>query len=314
MSVIKIRASKFMRISLITVAYNSAGTLRDTFESVLAQKFSDFEYIVVDGASRDGTLDLIREYELKFAGKMRWVSEPDKGLYDAMNKGIALARGDIVGILNGDDFYHRADIFQKLDAAFSDPEVDAVFGDVRFVRPGNLEKTVRYYSSKNFRTWRFRFGWMPAHPTFFTFRKNFERFGGYRTDFKIAADFELLLRFLALHKLRFKYLPLDFMKMRTGGVSTRGLKSNWTLNREIVCACRSGKNNISVLQEQTINHLMKILTQELLNQLSAEAAKNPRLRKNYNLHDRLDAPAQRLFNALAQYSRDCCRHGKFWNN
>ena len=204
----------------------------------MSQSYPDIEYIIVDGQSNDNTVDLIKEYEPKFNGRMHWTSEPDKGLYDAMNKGIKLATGDIVGIINSDDFYHRVDVISEIANAFEDANVEATFADVRFVNPDNLDKTVRYYSSKNFNTKRFRFGFMPAHPSFFTYRKNFEKYGYYQTDYMIAADYELLVRFLYTQKLKYQYLSLDVMKMRTGGRSTASWKSNLQLNKEIVRGCR----------------------------------------------------------------------------
>lgn len=227
-----------MRISLITATYNSGRVLRTTLESVLKQTYSDIEYIIIDGASKDNTMDLVHEYEPLFNGRIKWLSEPDKGIYDAMNKGIRMATGDIVGIINSDDFYHRTDVLSRVAEAFEEPGVQAVYGDVRFVHPGDLDKTIRYYSSKVFSPKLFRYGFMPAHPTFFTYKKYFEEFGYYETNYKIAADYELLVRFLYVHKLQAKYLPLDFMKMRTGGVSTASVRSNILLNKEIVRACR----------------------------------------------------------------------------
>ena len=227
-----------MKVSIITITYNSAITLRDTMEAVLSQTSKNIEYIVVDGASKDDTVKIIKEYESKFNGQMRWVSEPDKGLYDAMNIGIRMATGDIVGIINSDDFYHRTDVIAKVVEGFQENGIEAIYGDVRFVNPDNLDKTVRYYSSKHFSPQLFRYGFMPAHPTFFTYRRYFEEFGYYKTDYKIAADYELLIRFLYTHKLKSKYLPLDFMKMRMGGTSTASIKSNILLNKEIVRACR----------------------------------------------------------------------------
>ena len=228
-----------MKISIITVTYNSAATLRDTMESVLAQTYTDIEYVVVDGLSKDNTMDIVREYEPRFQGRMKYISEKDHGLYEAMNKGIRMATGEIVGIINSDDFYHRNDIIQLVADAMAASEVQAVYGDVRFVNPENLDKTVRYYSSKIFRPSLFRFGFMPAHPTFFTYRKYFEQYGYYRLDYKIAADYELLVRFLHKYGVKARYLNTDFMKMRTGGVSTASVKSNILLNKEIVRACRS---------------------------------------------------------------------------
>lgn len=227
-----------MKISLVTVTFNSAQTLRYTIQSVLFQSYSDIEYIIVDGRSKDDTLDLIKEYEPQFNGRMCWISEKDNGIYDAMNKGIRMATGDIVGIINSDDFYHRRDTIMRVSEAFKNSDVQAVYGDVRFVNPQNLDKTVRYYSSKRFTPEMFRFGFMPAHPTFFTYRKYFEEFGYYKTDYKIAADYELLIRFLYVHQLKSKYLPFDFMKMRTGGTSTASIRSNILLNKEIVRACK----------------------------------------------------------------------------
>ncbi|RHL11659.1 MULTISPECIES: glycosyltransferase family 2 protein [Bacteroides] len=226
-----------MMISLITVTYNSERTLRDTIQSVLNQTYSDIEYIVIDGLSKDCTVDIIREYEPLFQGRLKWKSEKDNGLYDAMNKGISMSTGDIVGIINSDDFYHRRDIISKIVETFQNKKIQAAYGDVRFVNPDNLGKTVRYYSSGSFSLRRFRYGFMPAHPTFFTYRKYFEEFGYYKTDYRIAADYELLVRFLHTHQLKTAYIPLDFMKMRTGGISTASIKSNIILNKEIVRAC-----------------------------------------------------------------------------
>lgn len=227
-----------MKVSIITVSWNSQKTIHDTIESVLNQTYSNIEYIIVDGLSKDSTIDIIKEYEPKFNGRLHWISERDKGMYDAMNKGITMASGDLVGIINADDFYHRNDAISEIIKVFNNSNVQAAFADVRFVRPTDLNKTVRYYSSKNFSPSRFRFGFMPAHPTFFTYKNNFEKFGYYKTDYKIAADYELLIRFLYTHKLQYKYIPIDVMKMRTGGVSTASWRSNILLNKEIVRGCK----------------------------------------------------------------------------
>ena len=228
-----------MKISVITVTFNSAATISDTIESVLKQEYKDYEYLVIDGGSKDNTVDIIKEYEPKFNGRMRWVSEKDKGMYDGINKGIRMATGDVVGIINSDDFYHRDDIFDVIAMSFEkNPGVQAIYGDVRFVNSDNLEKTVRYYSSKHWKPWRFRFGFMPAHPTFFTYKENFEKYGYYQYDYHIAADYELLIRHLYTNHVPAKYVPVDFMKMRTGGRSTNGWKANVLLNKEIVRACK----------------------------------------------------------------------------
>ena len=228
-----------MKISIITVTFNSATTVRDTIESVLKQNYKDYEYLVIDGGSKDNTVDIIKECEPKFGGRMKWISEKDKGMYDGINKGIRMATGDVVGIINSDDFYHRTDVFDIINKSFEENKgIQAIYGDVRFVHPDNLEKTVRYYSCKHWKPWRFRFGFMPAHPTFFTYKENFEKYGYYQYDYHIAADYELLIRHLYTNKVPAKYVPLDFMKMRTGGRSTNGWKANVLLNKEIVRACK----------------------------------------------------------------------------
>lgn len=227
-----------MKISVITVTFNSGETVRDTIESVLKQEYPNYEYLVIDGGSKDNTVDIVKEYEPKFGGRMKWISEKDKGMYDGINKGIRMATGDVVGIINSDDFYHRTDIFDIIAKTFEEnKDVQAIYGDVRFVHPDNLEKTVRYYSCKHWKPWRFRFGFMPAHPTFFTYKENFEKYGYYQYDYHIAADYELLIRHLYTNHVPAKYVPVDFMKMRTGGRSTNGWKANILLNREIVRGC-----------------------------------------------------------------------------
>jgi len=224
-----------MKISLLTVSFNSAATLRDTIKSVRAQDYPDIEYIVVDGQSTDGTVDLIRA---EAAAIDRWISEPDQGIYDAMNKAIGLATGDVVGILNSDDFYAGTDVVSRVARAFEDPTLDAVFGDLTVVDPSNLSRVVRRYSSARWRPEKFARGFMPAHPTFFVRRKYYEQLGVFKTDYRIAADYELLIRFLYVHRLKYRYLPIHMVTMRKGGVSSRGIRSNFILNAEIIRACR----------------------------------------------------------------------------
>ena len=221
-----------MKISIITVSFNSASTIRDTFESILQQDYTDYEYIVVDGKSKDETVDIIKEYEPRFQGKMRWISEKDSGLYDAMNKGIKMAAGDVVGILNSDDFFSAPDILSTVAAGFEDPSTDAIYGDVIYVRPDNLNHVIRHYSSGSFKRWKMRIGLMPAHPTFYAKKSLFDQLGLYRTDYKIAADFDLLLRFIFINRIKTAYIPKTFVTMRTGGVSTNSLKVHKQIMKE----------------------------------------------------------------------------------
>lgn len=221
-----------MTISIITATYNSAKTVKDTFNSILAQTFNDIEYIVIDGASTDGTLDIIKEYELKFNGKMRCISEKDKGLYDAMNKGIAMATGDIVGILNSDDFYTSNDILETINNTFCDNEIDALYGDIHFVDCENTDKSTRYYSSRIFKRPLMRIGLMPAHPSFYCKREVYEKYGAFNASYKIAADFDSLVRYIYINRIKTKYIKRDFVTMRDGGVSTKNFMSWWTIMRE----------------------------------------------------------------------------------
>ena len=227
------------RISIITAAYNSASTIEDTLRSVLRQTYDEIDYIVVDGGSTDTTMDIVRRYEPLFAGRMRWISERDNGIYDAMNKGIRMAQGDIVGIINSDDYFTSADVLERMAAAFDDDDsLDAVYGDIHFIRDGEPDKCVRYYSSKRFHPRWLRFGFMPAHPSFYARREVFDKAGLYRTDYKLGADYEMMVRLFRKQHIHARYLPIDFVTMRTGGASTRDVSSKLQLIKDDVRACR----------------------------------------------------------------------------
>lgn len=223
-----------MKISLITVTYNSEKYIKSCMDSVFQQTYKNVEYIVVDGNSSDRTMDIVKSYN-----HVKFLSEPDNGIYDAINKGINMATGDLIGVLNSDDFFADPEVLTRIVAQFAKtPALEAVFADVLFIRGEELSKPVRYYSSKKFRPALFRFGIQPAHPTFYVKREVFETYGLYRTDLKIAGDFELLLRFLFIHRIKYKYVNDLWVKMRIGGVSTSGLKSIVKINTEIIKACK----------------------------------------------------------------------------
>ena len=258
-----------MKITLITACYNSAETIGTAIESVLSQKGVDVEYIVVDGGSQDGTVDIIKEYADKTLNSQlltpnftfRWLSESDKGMYDALNKGIKMATGDIIGILNADDVLATDDTLARIAAAFQPSKqtthhsptpslldsstIDCVYADIRFVREGESvealrkAKSVRYCSAAKWRPWMFRFAAMVPHPSFYVRRECFERLGGYSLDYRICADFELELRYLYLAKLKAAYLPECVVVMRMGGASTAGWRSNVEINREDLRALRA---------------------------------------------------------------------------
>lgn len=228
-----------MKISIITATYNSSATLRDTIESVLRQTYSDIEYLLIDGASTDHTLEIIESYRPKFQGRMRYISEPDKGIYDAMNKGIAMATGDVIGILNSDDFYTSEGVLEEVVKAFEESEADAVYGDIHYVKNEDLGKCVRYYSSKPFRRSWMRLGFMPAHPSFYCRREVYVKYGAFDTSYKVAADFENLLRLIFVHRIRTQYIPMDFVSMRTGGASSSGMVSHKQIMKDHLRALHS---------------------------------------------------------------------------
>ena len=248
-----------MKISVVTATWNSGATLRDTMESVLRQSYGDVEYLIVDGGSTDNTLDIVREYEPKFGGRLRWVSEPDRGIYDAMNKGIAMATGDVVGILNSDDFYTSDDILSTVAKAFAGGNgIDAVYGDIHYVDDGNLDKCVRYYSSRVFSRRLMRFGFMPAHPSFYCRKAVYDKYGIFSLDYKIGADFENLLRLIYVNRIRTKYIDRDFVTMRTGGASTSGIASHRQILRDHRKAFRENGVWSNALLE-SVRYVYKVL-------------------------------------------------------
>lgn len=222
-------------VSVVTVVFNNHNTIADTIDSILNQSYQKIEYIIIDGGSTDGTIDIINSYGNRIS---KFISEPDDGMYDALNKGIQLASGEIIGLLNSDDFFCDNFVIEKIVKSFSENEIESVFGDVQYVDPDNINKVVRYYSSKFFRISKFRLGFMPAHPSFYAKRDLFSKYGLYKKNYKIAADFELVMRFLLINRVSFKYIEMPFVSMRTGGISNKSLRSNILLNIEIMRACR----------------------------------------------------------------------------
>jgi len=211
-----------MKVSIITVVYNNAKTIKDAIESVLNQTYKNIEYIVIDGGSTDGTVEIIKSY----GGKInKFISEKDNGLYDAMNKGISLASGCVVGILNSDDFYASNDILEIVANEFVTKDIDCLYGDLEYVGEDDINKVMRYWKSKPYKEGLFQKGWHPPHPTFFVKRECYEKYGVFNLDFKIAADYELMLRFLEKYKLKSTYVPRTFVKMRVGGESNKSLSN-----------------------------------------------------------------------------------------
>ena len=235
------KKSKHLKISIVTAARNAEEFIESCIESVLSQQGVELEYILIDGASTDDTLALARKYEKRIH---RLVSEPDKGIYDAMNKGIALATGDVVGILNADDFFSSDTILNRIANLFEETGADIVYGDLRYVDRADISKVVRKWQSGTYKHGDFQWGWMPPHPTFYAKRELFDRYGNYRLTYGSAADYELMIRFLHQHKLKAAYLPEVIVKMRTGGVSNSSLKNRIKAGKADLAAMRA--NGIAV--------------------------------------------------------------------
>lgn len=217
-----------MKVSIITVSYNSEKTIEDTIKSVLSQDYPNIEYVIIDGASKDATLEIVRKYRDKIT---QVISEKDKGIYDAMNKGIALATGDIIGILNSDDFYADANVISSIVAQFT-PTIDAVYADLVYIDANNTDRITRLWKSGNYTQGDFKKGWMPPHPTFFVKSECYQKYGNYSLQLKSAADYELMLRLIHKEQIKINYLPKVIVKMRTGGASNASLKNRIRANKE----------------------------------------------------------------------------------
>jgi glycosyltransferase involved in cell wall biosynthesis len=217
-----------LTISIITACYNSAATIGDTLQSVALQNYDNIEHIIVDGASSDNTLEIVSY----FPHVSKVISEKDKGIYDAMNKGVAQATGDVVGILNSDDVYANRFVISKVMNEFAKKDVDAVYADLQYVRSNDLQRVTRTWHSGNFSKRKFYYGWMPPHPTFFVRREVYEKIGNFNCSLRSAADYEFMLRVLLKNDFSVSYIPQVLVKMRTGGMSNATLSHRFRANRE----------------------------------------------------------------------------------
>ena len=209
-----------MKISIITASLKCSQTIEDCIQSIINQTYSNIEHIIIDGGSRDGTLGVINKYRDKIT---KVVSEPDKGIYDAMNKGIKLATGDVVGILNSDDIYADKFVVENVLQTMSDGKVDTCYGDLAYVDREDTKKIIRNWKGGEFNKLNFKRGWMPPHPTFFVKKEIYEKYGLFNLDFPVTADYELMLRFLYKYNVSTTYIPGVLVKMRTGGKSRPGM-------------------------------------------------------------------------------------------
>jgi len=233
-----------LKISIVTVCYNSEKFIRTAIESVLAQTYSNIEYIIIDGASKDDTLNIIKSYGDRIHIV---VSEPDKGIYDAMNKGLKLATGDYVAVLNSDDFYTDNYVIEHVVNRLEEAKTDSLFSDLTYVDPINTDKQVRYWKGNEFVKGSFKTGWHPAHPTFFVKKSIYEQFGYFNLSIKLAADFELMLRFLEKHQISSCYLALPLIKMRLGGATNKNFKNIYNQNIECYKSFKINGLSVSVL-------------------------------------------------------------------
>jgi glycosyltransferase involved in cell wall biosynthesis len=233
-----------MKISIITVCYNSEKYIHSAIESVLNQTYGDIEYIVVDGGSKDSTIDIVKSYQPLFDGRIKWISEKDNGLYDAMNKGIAMATGEVIGILNSDDLFCDNLALEKVMLIFNqNQQLDSVYANLYYVAQDNTSKIVRRWITRSQRP--FKYGWHPAHPTLYIKKNVYEKFGFFNLDFKLAADYEIMLRFLEKNKITTIYLPEFLVKMRLGGTTNKSLKNIYKQNVECVKAFKD--NHLPVI-------------------------------------------------------------------
>lgn len=230
-----------MKITIVTATFNSEKTVEDTIKSVLAQTYKDYEYIIIDGISKDNTLDIVHRYEPSFDGRMKVFSEKDKGIYDAMNKGFQKATGDVLMLINSDDLFARPDALELVVKEFEQhPDTDGVYANLYYVSQNNINSIVRVW--KTGKQEPMRKGWLPAHPTFYVKRECYEKYGYFNLNYPLAADFELMLRFVERYHIKLQYLPEYLVKMRLGGATSKNLKNIYKQDVETIKAFKD--NNL----------------------------------------------------------------------
>jgi glycosyltransferase involved in cell wall biosynthesis len=218
-----------IKVSIITVCYNSSETIEDTIRSVASQTYSNIEYIIIDGASKDDTVEIIKR---NVSVVSKWISEKDSGIYDAMNKGVAMATGNIIGILNADDVFANERVVENIVKNFEDTTIDAVYADLKYVKKDDLQKVIRYWKSGTYKHGKFLYGWMPPHPTLYVKKEVYTKYGSYRLDMPSAADYEFMLRVIHINKIKLAYFPEVAILMREGGLSNSSIKHRIKANRD----------------------------------------------------------------------------------
>lgn len=246
-----------MKVSIITITYNSGKSIADAINSVISQTYPNIEYIVVDGKSKDNTVEVVRSFGDKIT---KFVSEPDKGIYDALNKGIAMATGDVIGFMHSDDLFANEHIIRHVVDKFTANDTDSLYGDLQYVYKDDTNKVLRYWKSGNFSLRQLKLGWMPPHPTLYIKRWVYEKYGGFNINMGIAADYDTMLRFLGKHKISTQYLPEVMVKMRVGGASNRSIKNIIQKSSEDWDAIkRNGFGNVFTLVFKNLRKLTQFL-------------------------------------------------------
>ncbi len=245
-----------LKVSIITVCYNSEKYIEFAIQSVLNQDYKNIEYIIIDGNSKDKTLEIVKSYQNRIS---KIVSEKDKGIYDAMNKGIMAATGDIIGILNSDDIYLNNNVISNVVNVFNSNKTQSIFADIMYVERENTDNVIRYWKSNSYKQGAFRKGWHPAHPTFFVRKEVYDKYGIFNLEFPLAADFELMLRFLERYQISSIYLPNPLIKMRLGGATNKNIKN--IINQNLECYKAFKINNIKVSPFYALYRLVPKLKQ-----------------------------------------------------
>ncbi|MDD6224288.1 MAG: glycosyltransferase family 2 protein [bacterium] len=246
-----------MKITLITVCYNSEATITDTLESVLKQTYTNYEYLIIDGKSKDSTLDIVKSYESRFNKKLKYISEKDRGLYDAMNKGIKMATGDIIGIINSDDILASKNTLKTIAETFEKTQCDATYSNLE-IRDENLKKVIRIFSPKK---GDYKLGWHPPHPTLYVKKEIYDKHGLYNQEFRIAADYDFMLRIMKDKSIKFYFIDKVLVHMREGGVSTNGLKGYYKSFKESYRVLKKNKIKFSLIVN--IIRTIKVMVQAL---------------------------------------------------
>ncbi|MBK9291138.1 MAG: glycosyltransferase [Bacteroidetes bacterium] len=239
-----------MKVSIITICYNSGHSIADAISSVLSQTYPDIEYIIVDGKSKDNTVEIVRSFGDRIA---KFVSEPDKGIYDALNKGIRMATGDVIGFMHSDDIFASKDTIAHMVELMKRSGADSVYGDLQYVYKSDTSKVLRYWKSGSFSRTKLLWGWMPPHPTFYVKKTVYDNYGMFRTEFRIAADYDIILRFLGKHRISTAYLPEVMVKMRVGGASNRSLKN----------IIRKSKEDWKAIRDNGVGHIHTLIFKNL---------------------------------------------------